>query len=70
MKERLNWIDSTRGLLIMFVIIGYIPLGGISEPHVNGCIASFYDLYPLYGVMYMSAFFIITGYCSSFEKNI
>lgn len=67
MSERIEWIDIAKGILIIFVIIGHIPLGGLRIE--NGAIASFYDFMPLYGCMYMSAFFIITGFCSNFNKK-
>lgn len=69
-SNRIVWVDMAKGALILLVIWGHIALGGIRSSISNGAIASFYDFMPVYGVMFMPAFFIISGFCSHIDKPI
>jgi len=70
-KERLDYVDVAKGLLILSVIWHHLPLdaskyGGISSPTL-----SFMDYAnSFYVCFFMQAFFFITGYCSNFNKTI
>lgn len=67
-KERLLYIDIFKGLCIIFVVAHHAPLamdGKFAEPgeywwFINNFIITFF----------MPAFFIATGYCSSFDVPI
>lgn len=67
-KNRLLYIDIFKGLCIIFVVVHHVPLamdGKFAESgeywwFINNFIISFF----------MPAFFIATGYCSSFDVPI
>ena len=67
---RIAWIDISKGILIVLMILGHISIlsrsVGIND---EGCL-SFYDL-PHYYVrcFFMQAFFILSGYTSNFNKD-
>lgn len=66
MGERLHYIDIFKGICLIFVVVHHAPLalyGGFAESgtilwYVNNFIIAFF----------MPAFFMATGYCSSFKK--
>lgn len=66
MRERLHYIDIFKGICLIFVVVHHAPLalyGGFAESgtilwYVNNFIIAFF----------MPAFFMATGYCSSFKK--
>ena len=66
MGERLHYIDIFKGICLILVVVHHAPLalyGGFAEPgtilwYANNFIIAFF----------MPAFFMATGYCSSFKK--
>lgn len=66
MGERLHYIDIFKGICLIFVVVHHTPLalyGGFAEQgsilwYVNNFIIAFF----------MPAFFMATGFCSSFKK--
>lgn len=70
-KKRIPYIDLAKGILIVFLILGHtvnaIRKSGVETNEVLNGIHVF-RLY-LWTSFYMSAFFIITGYCSNFKKD-
>lgn len=66
MGERLHYIDIFKGICLILVVLHHAPLalyGGFAEQgtflwYVNNFIIAFF----------MPAFFMATGYCSSFKK--
>lgn len=69
MKERIHWIDITKGLLIILMVFGHIDniAGdmGIDDHYLVKC--AFFS--SLYGCFFMQAFLILTGYTSNFERD-
>ena len=70
MKERLEYIDISKGLLIICVVLGHVgsicrEFGGIDNNYFNH---SGWLLAMFYIPFYMQAFFFITGYTSNFNK--
>jgi len=69
MKKRIEYIDAAKGILIMCLLYGhsYIYEGfvGVDEEamHLLGKTSK------IYGCFFMQAFFLITGYCSSFNQT-
>lgn len=68
MQNRLHWVDIAKGILIAMVVVYHLPFVAKGVIHndkidcmvtISGCFASYF----------MAAFFILTGYCSSFEKR-
>lgn len=69
MKERLHFIDIAKGLLIISVVwfhMWTILRGscGLSHPMFD----TLYSVHKLYCCFFMPAFFVITGYCTNFER--
>lgn len=65
-KQRLPWIDVSKGILILFVVLGHI------EYYAQEFVGSHsYDILHhimfLYLPYYIPAFFVVTGYCSNFS---
>lgn len=70
MTARIQWIDLTKGLLIVLMVIGHIcniaESCGINCQYLAPCL--FYS--SLYTCFFMQAFMILTGYTSNFRKNL
>lgn len=68
-SKRIEWIDATKGLLILLMVFGHVPniAGGLGvyDFYLTKCV-SFSSLYSCF---FMQAFLILTGYTSNFEKD-
>ncbi len=68
-KERLSYIDVAKGVLILFLLMGHALLfirnEGVNDSFINGFQNIRIFLWTPY---YMPAFFVITGFCSHFNK--
>ena len=66
--KRISWIDATKGLLILLMVMGHILSNavkqGISTDYLSKCI--FFT--SVYTCFFMQAFIVLTGYTSNFEK--
>ena len=68
-KQRLNYIDVAKGILILMVI--YNHTGGLAL--ASGVHNEVIDIIPdtrFFLPFFMPAFFVIAGYCSNYEKRI
>lgn len=68
-RNRISWVDTTKGMLILLVVMGHIPV--IMRMHFseNIDIVSYYDIPHCYiRSFFMQAFFFLTGFTSSFNK--
>ena len=70
MKDRLNYIDIARGLLILSMLLFHLPYiikrgVGYDSPTLS----NISDLTYLYVPFFMPAFFYISGYVTNFQKN-
>ena len=67
---RKTWIDVAKGILILSVIFFHEARQGLSEVNLDSnVLRNATKLECLYVPFFMAAFFIISGYCSSFEKE-
>lgn len=71
-KMREPWIDIAKGILITFVALVHVPwatssLCGNPIPHIE--VMNFWGFH-LIVPFYMCCFFVITGYCSNFNKSL
>lgn len=70
MQKRLEYIDTAKGLLIIFVVAGHISMSFDGrfgdDPFVRGMHWFFQNCVNTY---FMPAFFVITGFCSNFGKR-
>lgn len=68
-KKRLSYIDIAKGILILFLLMGHALLFIRNEGVDDGFINGFQRLrLYLWTPYYMPAFFVITGFCSNFDK--
>lgn len=68
MKERKDYLDIAKGLLMIIVIFHHIAFQAKMVGLENGCIQWNFTFLPFYSAWFMPAFFFITGYCTTFEK--
>lgn len=66
-KHRIEYLDTTKGILMLCLLYGHMRImsteQGINDVVLRGMNATV----GLYVVFFMQTFFIITGYCSSFN---
>lgn len=67
-KERLHYIDVAKGILILLVVYGHLDGVAVSLGYQNSAIEDVHRLVNSFVSFYMPCFFVITGYCSNFEK--
>lgn len=68
--NRLSYIDSAKGILIIIVIMHHLPQVAIRICEIDSDNLQIMDSYSfLYCSFFMQAFFFITGFCTSFEKE-
>lgn len=68
LKERLSFIDATKGILIIFLVFHHVVnIARGKMPVENMEFLTKTDI--VYTPYFMQAFFFITGYCSSFKKD-
>lgn len=70
-KNRLAYVDYAKAVLVLFVVFGHL-LSGINkqvsgDPIVENLLLVKQLAWVPY---YMSAFFVLTGFCSNFDKSI
>lgn len=68
-NNRLEYIDVAKGILICLVVVGHILNIATYQLESNEFIINANKLETLYKGFYMCAFFVITGYCSNFNKT-
>ena len=68
-KQRIIYFDIAKGILILFLLMGhallFIKHEGVNDVFINGFQKCRLYIWTAY---YMPAFFVITGYCTSFDK--
>lgn len=69
-NSRIAWIDATKGLLILLMVLGHISSiagdHGVQNVYLTKCL--FFS--SLYVCFFMQAFLILTGYTSNFDKPV
>lgn len=69
-SKRLEFLDITKGFLILMVIIGHFKVMAIMCFSLNiSEINNFSTINHFWISYFMPAFFVITGYCSSFDRD-
>lgn len=70
-KERLAYIDIAKGLLVLMVVVGHFEnvYSGLGYPN-NNAINGINSIENLWVSYFMPAFFVITGFCSNFNKTM
>lgn len=68
MKQRLDYLDVAKGILILMVVLGHFN-NMASSLNIHNTVFEFIDYGDIiWAPFFMPAFFVITGYCSSFSK--
>lgn len=66
-KERLPYIDIAKGILILFLLYGHSTLFTRRMGYEDESMILWNRFIPWYNSFFMPAFFIITGFCSSYK---
>lgn len=67
---RKSWIDLCKGILILLVVFFHESRQGLSEVELDSeVLRNATRLEFMYVPFFMSAFFLISGYCSNFDKD-
>ena len=72
-RHRNPSIDIAKGLLICLLVFHHIEWVEVGTRGVNNVLLSFFRenvFPPLFVCYFMQTFFMITGYCSNFEKDV
>lgn len=67
--ERMHWVDVAKGILILLVIFHHIPQMALSKGWDTPTWNAINDIRFFYCCFFMAAFFLLTGYCSNFNKS-
>lgn len=67
MKKRESYLDIAKGILILFLLLHHTPIQGDSTMFPKMEVIKIFVLY--YGPFFMAAFFLISGYCTNFNKK-
>ena len=66
-QTRLNYIDIAKGILILFLLYGHSTLYTRMLGYEDDSMSLWNKFIPWYNAFFMPAFFIITGFCSSYN---
>lgn len=66
---RISWIDATKGLLILLMVVGHILSNAVKQGISTDCLSKCVFFTSVYTCFFMQAFIILTGYTSNFEKD-
>lgn len=66
MNKRIEYLDTAKAILIMCLLYGHYLLHAQIQGICDDSILGMQKLVKLYAAFFMQAFFIITGFCSSF----
>lgn len=69
-KKRIEYIDIAKGLLICCLIYGHMLIFAREEGINDTVMPIMQKSIPLYNAFFMQTFFLITGLCSSFDKDL
>lgn len=68
-KERITFFDTTKGLLMLFLVWGHMIIFAKSLGIESDFNLVIQNSVPFYRVFFMQTFFFITGYCTSWDKT-
>lgn len=68
-KPRLKYIDIAKGILICCLLYGHMLVIARWEGMDDSVLRLIRKSIPLYNSFFMQTFFLITGFCSSFQKD-
>lgn len=68
-KQRIHWIDATKGILILLMVLGHVVSSADNHGGNNTFLKQFMSFSSLYSCFFMQAFIILSGYTSNFDKT-
>lgn len=69
MQKRIEYVDIAKGLLILLVLFNHICWQVRNNNIHNTLVSEMMNYFFLYTPFFMSAFFLITGLCSNYNKK-
>ena len=69
LKTRIHYFDIAKGILIVLLVFAHFWSAKIRLPYENDYFHLVYGWNSIFTCFYMPAFFIISGYCSNFDKK-
>ena len=69
MKKRITYIDVAKGILICCLLYGHMLIYACAEGINDSVMPIMWESVSLYNAFFMQTFFLITGLCSSFNKE-
>ena len=67
-KERLHFMDIAKGLMITFLMFGHFKTDCYSLGLASDSLEKLTSWHDYFLVFYMQGFFLVTGYCTNFDK--
>ncbi len=68
-KERIKYFDIAKGILIILLVFAHFRSAVARMPFESPYFEYVYGWNNIFTCFYMPAFFIVSGYCSNFNKN-
>lgn len=68
--SRINYLDIAKGVLIILLVFAHFRTGVNKAGYENGYFKYVYGWNSIFTCFYMPAFFLISGYCSNFKKDL
>lgn len=65
MKKRIEYFDTTKGLLMLFLIWGHMIIFAKTLGIKSDFTQTIQNTVPFYRSFFMQTFFVITGFCTS-----
>lgn len=69
-KQRIHYLDITKGVLIMLLVFAHFRSALNRTNFENEYFKYVYGWNSIFTCFYMPAFFLISGYCSNFKKDL
>lgn len=66
-SQRITYFDTTKGILMLFLIYGHLIIFAKSLKIENGYAQFIQNCVPFYRAFFMQTFFFITGFCTSWN---
>ena len=68
MKQRIEYFDTTKGILMFFLIWGHMIIFAKTLGIESDFTQTIQNTVPFYRAFFMQTFFFITGFCTSWNK--
>lgn len=69
MNKRIEYFDTTKGLLMFFLVWGHMIIFANKLGIISDFTQTIQYTVPFYRVFFMQTFFFITGFCTSWHTS-